>query len=67
MSSRRPAYSVLPKGRKSGFIMKETLWENNMNFVKIIPMIYANFILIVFVVSEEKIGSLTFVSRLLLK
>jgi len=52
---------------ENGFIMKETLWENNMNFVKDIPMIYANFIIIVIVVSEEKIGFLTFVSRLLLK
>lgn len=66
-SFRRPAYSVSPKGRKSVFIMKETFWENNLNFVEDIPMIYANFIIIIVIVSEEKIGCLTFVSVLLLK
>lgn len=34
--------------------MKETLCENSMNFVKHIPMIYANFIIIVITVFGEK-------------
>jgi hypothetical protein len=66
-SFRRPAYSVSSKGRKSVFIMKEALWESNINFVKDVPVIYANYIIIVVVVSEEKIGDLTFVPRLILK
>lgn len=49
------------------FIMKEALWESNINFVKDVPVIYANYIIIVVVVSEEKIGDLTFVPRLILK
>jgi len=34
--------------------MKETLWENNMNFAEDMPLFYANFIVIVPIVSEEK-------------
>ena len=33
-------------------IVKETLWKNNLNFVKDVPMIYVNFIITVIIVSE---------------
>jgi hypothetical protein len=36
------------------WIMKETLWKNNNNFVKDVPMIYVNFILIVIVVKVKE-------------
>jgi len=39
-------------------IIKETLWKNNLNFVKDVPMIYVNFIKIVFIIAEEKMGGL---------
>jgi hypothetical protein len=42
-------------------IMKETLWKNNLNFVKNAPMIYVSFIIIVIIVSEIKIGGITVV------
>jgi hypothetical protein len=47
-------------------IMKETLWKNNLNFVNYVSMIYVNFIIIVIVISETKIGSITFVPPLIL-
>jgi hypothetical protein len=34
-------------------IMKETLWKNNLNFVKDTSMIYVNFIIIVITASEK--------------
>jgi hypothetical protein len=34
--------------------MKETLWKNSLNFEKYTPMIYANFITIVMILSEKK-------------
>lgn len=39
-------------------IMKETWWKSNLNFVKCVPMIHVNFIVIVIViiVSEKEIG-----------
>jgi hypothetical protein len=44
--------------------MKETLWKNNLNFIKDVPMIYVNIIIIVIIVSEKKIG-ITFVLTLI--
>jgi hypothetical protein len=32
--------------------MKTTLWKNNLNFVKDVPMIYVNFITIVIIVTK---------------
>ena len=37
---RRRAYGVSRNGGKSVLIMKEPLWENNINFVNDVPMIY---------------------------
>ena len=54
----RPAYSVSRKGGKSVSIMKGTLWKNCINFVKNVPMIYINFIIIVLIVSENKYKAL---------
>jgi hypothetical protein len=34
--------------------MKETLWDNNFNFVKDVAMIHLNFIIIVVTDSEKK-------------
>jgi len=34
--------------------MKETLWKYNLNFVKDVPMIYVNFIVIVIVKGKGK-------------
>jgi hypothetical protein len=48
-----PAYSVSRKVGKSVLVMKETLWKNNRNFVKDVPMTYVNFIIIV-IVSQKK-------------
>ena len=44
-------------------IVTETLWKNNLNFVKDVPMIYVNFIITVIIVSEgeKKKGDVTFV------
>jgi hypothetical protein len=38
------------KDGKCVLLMKETLWKNNLNFVKYIPMIYVSYI----TVSEKK-------------
>jgi len=57
------AYSVSCKGRKSASIMKESLWTNNVNFVKDVPMIYANFIIIAITLSGKK-GGITFIPAL---
>jgi len=46
--------------------MKEKLRENNLNFLKGVPMIYGNFKLLVFTVSEKKIGGFTFVLPLVM-
>lgn len=50
--------------------LKETLWKYSTNFVKDVCMIYINFVIIVVIVSEKKIGGLTlllpFVSLLFL-
>jgi hypothetical protein len=40
----RPAYTISNKDGKSVLIMKESLWKNNPNFGKDVPMIYVNFI-----------------------
>jgi hypothetical protein len=34
-------------------IMNETLWKNNLNFVKDVPMIYVSFIVIVITKAES--------------
>jgi hypothetical protein len=39
--------------------MKETLWKNNLNFAKDIPMMCAHCIITVIVVSEENVGGIT--------
>jgi len=39
---------------KSVLVMKQTLWKNNLNFVKDVPMTYLNFIKILIVVFETK-------------
>ena len=59
-------YSVSHRGGKSVLIMKEILWKNNLNFVKDVPMIYLNFITILIVVFESKIGSCTLVLTFML-
>jgi hypothetical protein len=51
---------------KKCVIMKETLWKNNLNFVKDVPMIYVNFITILIVVFESKIGGCTLVLTFIL-
>jgi hypothetical protein len=35
-------------------LMKETLWKNHVNFVKVVPITYVNFIVIVITVYEKK-------------
>jgi hypothetical protein len=40
------------------------LWINNLNFIKDVPMIYVNFIILVIIVYEKKIGGITFVPSL---
>jgi hypothetical protein len=59
------AYSTSHKGEKSVLIMKDTLWKNNLNFVKDVPMIYVNFIRTVVVASDKKkIGDIILVCPL---
>lgn len=41
--------------------MKVTLWKINLNFVKTLPTIYVNFILVEIIVSEKTIGGVTVV------
>jgi hypothetical protein len=48
------------------FIMTETQWKNNLNFVKDPPMICVNFMITAIIVSDRKIGSITFVLSLIL-
>jgi len=43
---------------KSLSIIKETLWKNNLNFVKDVPMIYVNLIKIVVITAEKKMRGL---------
>ena len=51
----RLAESILRKGGKSVLIMKEeTLWKNNLNFIKDVPMMYVNFIITVIIVLKKK-------------
>lgn len=47
-------------------IMKEKLRKNNLNFLKDVPMIYRNFIILVITVSEKKTGGFTFVPPLVM-
>jgi hypothetical protein len=44
---------------------EETLWKNNPNFVKDVLMVYVSFIIIVIIVSEKKVGGITFVPPLI--
>jgi len=44
--------------------MKDTLWENNLYFVKDMPMICVNFIVIVIMISKKETGDFTFVPPL---
>jgi hypothetical protein len=46
-SYKRHAFSVSRKSGKTLFIMKETLWKNNLNFVDDVPTMYVSFIIIV--------------------
>jgi len=41
-------------------IVKATLWENNPNFVKNLPIIYSNFIIIMVTASEKKEALLSY-------
>jgi len=41
--------------------------ENYLNFLKDVPMIYGNFIILVITVSEKKIGGVTFVPPLVMR
>jgi len=41
--------------------MRETWWKNNLNFAKDIPMMCAYCIITVIIVSDEKVGGVTFV------
>ena len=34
-------------------VMKETLWENNLNFVQGVSVMYIHFIVIIIIVSEK--------------
>jgi hypothetical protein len=45
--------------------MRETLWKNNLNFAKDIPMMCAYCIITVIIVSEEKVGGVTFILLLI--
>ena len=49
---RRRACSVSRNDGKSVLIMKDPLWEDNINLVKDVPMIYIKFIVIENEVSE---------------
>jgi hypothetical protein len=62
----QPAYSVSHREGKSVLIMKETLWKNNLNLVKYVHMIYLNFITILIIVFESKIGGFTLVLTFIL-
>jgi len=44
--------------------MKDTLWENNLYFVKDVPVICVNFIIVVAMISKKEIGDFTFVPPL---
>jgi hypothetical protein len=54
---------VSRKAGKNVLVMKEILWKNKRNFVKDVPKIYVNLIIIVITVSE-KIGGITFLTPL---
>jgi hypothetical protein len=62
----QPTCTVSHTGGKSVLIMKEILWKNNLNFVKDMPMIHLNFITILIVVFESKIGGYTLVLTFIL-
>jgi len=62
----QPAYIVSHRGGNNVLIMKETLWKNNLNCVKDVPMIHLNFITILIVVFDCKIGGLTLVLTFIL-
>jgi hypothetical protein len=47
-------YSVSRKGGRGVLVMKETLWKNNLNFVKYVPMIYRHSTAILIRISEKE-------------
>jgi hypothetical protein len=51
----QPAYSISHKGGQSESILKQALWKNNLNFVRDVPVICVNVIVIVVIVPEKKI------------
>jgi hypothetical protein len=53
-SSRPSAYSVPREGGKCMLTTKQILWENHVNFVRDVRMIYAGFITIVVVFSGKR-------------
>jgi hypothetical protein len=53
ISFARPAYSVSRRGGECVLLM-ETLWKNNLSFVKDVPMICVHFITPVIIVSKKK-------------
>ena len=55
---------VSHKGEKSVFMIMEAVWRNNLNFIKDVPVIYVNFIILVIIVSEKKIEGITFLPPL---
>jgi hypothetical protein len=54
-------HAVVQKLIKCVYIMKETLCKNNLNSIEDVPTICANFIVIIFTVSDTKIQDITFV------
>lgn len=48
------AESFSCKGGKSMSVTEDNLWKNNLYFVRDIPMVFVNFILIVVVICEQK-------------
>ena len=54
-------HAVVQKWKKCVCIMTDTLRKNNLNFVKGVPTVCANFIVIIITVSETKIQGITFV------
>jgi len=54
----------LHKSGKIVAIIKKALWKINFNFVKFVPMIFVNFIVIVIIVPEKTKGGFTFITPL---
>jgi hypothetical protein len=45
--------------------MKQTLWKNNLSFVKDVAMVCVNLIITVIVVAGKRVGGIIFVPLLL--